>query len=128
MQTRTHLTWNKKMFPNIPYKILRQINHDIDNPTQAQKKLSTMWSKGSGPMYYNPYDLLNLGRRSPHRRWNHDFRMLMMIGYQLHGFNGVKVAISHAVADHISDKMRQSVGRKNRDLFELLYDRYYGQD
>lgn len=108
---------NRSMFPNIPLKVLRKINHDIDNPTQAQRKISSTYNT-------KIYDFLDLSR-TPHRRFTHNLPMLLLIGYKLYGIEGAKVAISHAIADSISDRMRQRYGRKYRDVFETLYDLYY---
>ena len=85
--------------------------------------------QGKNPnSYYNPYDFLQLGRRSPHRRFNHDFFQSALVGFNLYGMNGVMMAWFHTYLDYMSDIMRKNYGTKNRNAIEFWYNYYYNND
>lgn len=113
------------MFRNVQMKIIREINHALDNPSVGQKKLAGMYQIGKGPLYFNPFDFLGLGKRSPHRRWNHDFFMAMMIGFKIGGWMGMQIALAHIYQDWMSDGMKKRMGTRNRDAWESIFNYYH---
>lgn len=125
MQTKTHENLQQVMFPGVPRKLLRSINHALDNPTIAQKKLVSAYSPVINGVRINPFDYFNLGRRSAHRNWNHDYFMAIMLGFQAGGFQGAKVALAHLMQDFQADAMKKRLGTKNRDAWEAIFNYYF---
>ena len=113
------------MFPGVPRKLLRSINHALDNPTIAQKKLVSSYSPIINGVRVNPFDMFGLGKRSAHRNWNHDYFMAVMLGYQQGGIQGAKVALAHLIQDFQADAMKKRHGTRNRDAWEAVFNYYF---
>jgi hypothetical protein len=113
------------MFPNVPQKLLRSINHSLDNPTIAQKKLTSSYSPVINGVRINPFDAFGLGKRSAHRNWNHDFFMAMMLGFQQGGAQGARIALAHLIQDFQADMMKKRHGTRNRDAWEAQFNYYF---
>jgi len=125
MQTQTHYNLQQLMMPTAQKKLLRAINHALDNPTLGQRKLVDAYSPVINGVKLNPFDYFRLGRRSSHRNYNHDFFMAMMIGFQLGGYQGMSVGLMHVYQDFIADMMKHQYGKAYRDGWESVVNYYF---
>ena len=124
MNRITHDRIAKSLVPNLSRKTISKINSHIDNPLPIhyaiQNSYSTNTKKGG---YNNPYDVLELGKKSYHRRTNHDFLSAGLAGYMASGsVDGIRAAMIHTMLDKMSDTVRDRFGAKYRNLWEAWAD------
>jgi hypothetical protein len=138
----THLKFTRGMFPWVNPKLIRSVDHQIDNPLMWQHYMNTMQNdsyKRRGLMK-NPYDIFGL-TGGGHRKYNHDLVMGSMLGsiqamkMGLPPSQGMLAAFSHYATDSLSNKMVNKMGVEGRNIFEALmsmnakkksgYRRYY---
>jgi len=121
MNSRTHDLWAKKWCQDLDSKRIKQINRTIDNPTQISKGVQRTYAHKTTTGYYNPFDILQLGRHSGHRQANHDLLSSMYVGFQIGGMPGARAGLVHYMLDGLSDTWKKQFGgAKGRDLIEAV--------
>lgn len=124
---RTHDQFTKSMFPEIPMKLITNVNDRVDNPTYADMFMNRTIkqnNKRSG-MVKNPYDIFALTTQG-HRTYNHDLLSGMFMGVaqaQKQGLPisfGMNAAIAHQMEDYFSNKLVSSMGVTGRNVMEAL--------
>lgn len=123
----THLKFTRGLFPFIDPRLIKSVDHQIDNPTMWQHYLNTMQNtryRNNGFMK-NPYDIFNL-TGGGHRAYNHDVLTGSLVGMVqarkmgLPPMQGIVSAFSHYATDALSNKMVQHLGVEGRNIFEAV--------
>lgn len=115
------------MFPNIPMKLISNVNERVDNPTYADIFMNRAIKDHNKNQGYvkNPYDLFALTSQG-HRSRNHDLLSGMFSGAvqaQKQGLPmsfGIQAAIAHQMEDYFSNKLVNSLGTQGRNVYEAL--------
>lgn len=104
--------------------MIDDINSIIDNPSQRSVSFNQSYTtsaidpKTGKLTYYNPFDIFNLGKKSPHRRVNHDAISSTAMGLMSHGPKGAAMANLHVALDVISEDWKSKHGVSDRDYME----------
>ena len=69
----THNHIAHSLVPSLSKKTINTVNAHIDNPRPIHYVIQNSYSTNTKKFYNNPYDALELGKTSRHRRVNHDF-------------------------------------------------------
>jgi hypothetical protein len=121
---RTHRNVAKLLYPDSSWKQIDEINSIIDNPSQRSIAFNQSFTTSaidpkSGKLtYYNPYDVFNLGKKSPHRRVNHDPISSAVMGFMSHGSRGSSLGNLHVMLDVVSEDWKRNFGVSERDFME----------
>ena len=124
---QTHIKFTRGMFPWINPRLIRNVDHQIDNPTMWQHYMNTMQMgsyKRRGLMK-NPYDVFSL-TGGGHRKYNHDLLTGSLLGSMqamrmgLPPSQGMLAAFSHYATDSLSNKMVDRMGTEGRNIFEAI--------
>ena len=124
MDTRTHNLIAKRLLYNVPEHLIEDINYAIDNPDRGDILLANRFTSPqmrASSFYYNPYDPLELGKRSSHRRVNHDLISSAYTGYRIAGPDGMRAGVLHYLIDGMSDDVKKRYGARYRDLWQAAY-------
>ena len=99
------------LFPNIPGKVIREINHMADSPSRE----SMMLSKAMG---MTPFQgLYSQG----HRRYGHDPLTAMRV-LQKYGMEGLQAYTAHMAEDYFNDQFVSRFGADMRDILEAGFN------
>ena len=124
---QSHMKFSRAMFPWINPKLIRNVDHSIDNPSTWEHYMNVMQNnsyKRRG-LIKNPYDIFNL-TGGGHRKYNHDLLTGSLLG-SVHAMRmglppsqGMFAAFSHYATDSLSNKMVDKMGTEGRNLFEAV--------
>ena len=123
----THFRFTKSMFPFVNNNLIKEVNHQIDNPKVWQNYANSMMNssyKRQGLMK-NPYDIFGL-TQSGHRSKNHDLltgSLLASVQAAKMGLppsHGIMSMYGHYAADVLSNKMVNKMGVEGRNIFEAM--------
>lgn len=125
----THLRFTSMMFPGANKKLIKEVNHQTDNPKLWQQYMSSMQQKRykNNGFFKNPYDVFNLSQSASHRRTNHDALSGMMVGAMaarkmgLPPSMGIMSSFGHQIADQYSNLLVSKLGVEGRNIFEALW-------
>ena len=110
-QGKSHYRMTKGLFPGIPGKVIREINHLADNPPRQHQIISRA-------MGATPFDgLYSQG----HRRYGHDPLTGMMI-LQKYGTQGLMAYFAHLAEDYANDVFVRRYGADTRDIIEAGFN------
>ena len=118
---------------NVNMKLIKGINHDIDNSPNYILAMSSFFDKrdklmGRNKFMKNPYDLFGFATKGSHRQHGHDLLSGMFIAMQnaralgLPASRGMLPVFAHYASDAISNRMANKMGTPGRDLFEALFN------
>jgi hypothetical protein len=107
------------LFPHIPVGIIEKVNRSIDNPDKKMVALQT-----SGIIDPKMLDLFGLTGHG-HRRYNHSVPSAFMAAYMVNPEHAADIAMSHLIADKMSNYLHDSVGPDEKDIYEGMINKCY---
>lgn len=110
-QGKTHWRMTKGLFPNIPGKVVRDVNRMVDNPNRQQRALA-------GALGMSPFQGLN---PYGHRAFGHDPLTAMQVMAK-HGPQGLMAYFAHIAEDYANDQFVRRYGADMRDMLEGAYN------
>ena len=138
MDTVTHEKWAAALMKNagvnVNMKLIKNVNHDIDNSPAYVMAMSQFLDKRHKlnqrqPFMKSPYDAFNLmNGPGSHRQHGHDLFTGMFIAMQnaralgLPASRGMLPVFAHYMADNVSNQMASKMGTEGRNLFQALYN------
>lgn len=137
MDTTTHEKFAAAMMKSagipVNMKLIRGVNHDIDNSPAYVLAMSQFFNKqrklqNNNKFIKNPYDFFNIANSASHRQHGHDLLSGMFIAMQnaralgLPASRGIMPVVAHYAADNISNKMADRMGVEGRNLFQALFN------
>ena len=119
MNHKTHRSISKIFYPDIPAYKIDKINSAIDNPS---KRIIMLQNSG----IYNPgvYDVFGL-RKHGHRKDSHDVTTAAFNAFMVDRERGVELAMTHLLADKMSNYMIDTLGTENKEIMESLINKWY---
>ena len=102
---------------SVRMKDINAIHQAIDVPTAFDKQLKEEMGLGDNFM-----DLQKGG--GLHRNYNHDPYIGLAKAMKINPQHGFEIYMSHLLMDRLSNMIRDSVGTDNRDIQEIILNRY----
>lgn len=107
MDAQLHYLYTRRWFPHMRASQARRINAMLDNRSKQF-------------MSYPEYDVMQLGRKGGHRRYKHDMLSAAAIGSHVAGRDGMAAAILHQMCDKFDERVKETYGSINRDMYMLM--------